>query len=295
MAVGERDPHTGHMTTGHEWNGIKELNTPVPRAVFLFLILTFAFAVVYWVLMPAWPLGRTYTKGLLGIDQRTIVAQKLEAAATDRSAWAARIEAADFAAIEADPALMRIVRETGRTLFGDNGAACHGRHAEGGSGKGYPSLVDAAWLWGGAPATVAETIRVGINAAHPDTRTSQMLAFGRDGTLDRAQILSVAAYVQSLSQPALASGAEAAAVAAGKEVFAANCVACHGEDGKGLTETGAPNLADGFWLYGGDRQSIFTTVYWGRQGVMPSWEHRLSALDRKILALYVLDLGGSKR
>ena len=73
MAVEERDPHTGYMTTGHEWNGIKELNTPVPRAVYFFLIVTALFAVVYWVLMPAWPLGLTYTKGLLGIDQRTIV------------------------------------------------------------------------------------------------------------------------------------------------------------------------------------------------------------------------------
>lgn len=293
MAIGERDPHTGHMTTGHEWNGIKELNTPVPRAVFFFLFLTAAFALVYWVLMPAWPTGRTYTKGLLGINERTTVAEKLAAASTERSAWTTRIEAEDFAAIEADPALMQIVRDTGRTLFGDNCAACHGRKAEG--GKGYPSLVDRAWLWGGDPATVAETIRVGINSTHPDTRASQMLAFGRDGTLDRKAILDVAAYVQSLSHPALAKGEEAGSVAAGKEVFAANCVACHGEDGKGKTEVGAPNLTDGFWIYGGDRQSIFTTIYWGRQGVMPTWEQRLSPLDRKILALYVLDLGKGKR
>lgn len=292
MAVGERDPHTGHMTTGHEWNGIKELNTPVPRAVFFFLILTATFAVIYWLLMPAWPIGRTYTKGLLGIDQRKIVAEKLHEAQSDRVAWTARIEAEDYAAIEADPALMRIVRETGKTLFGDNCAACHGRNAQG--GKGFPNLTDAAWLWGGAPETVAETIRVGINSAHPDTRTSQMLAFGRDGMLDRTAILNVAAYVQSLSDPALATGAESAAVAAGKEVFAANCVACHGENGKGMTETGAPDLTDGFWLYGGDRQSIFTTIFWGRQGVMPTWEQRLSPLDRKILTLYVLDLGARK-
>jgi cytochrome c oxidase cbb3-type subunit 3 len=293
MAIGERDPHTGHMTTGHEWNGIKELNTPVPRAVFFFLVLTFAFSLVYWVLMPSFPVGRTYMKGALGIDQRGTVAQKLEAASAERAAWTAKIESEDFAAIAADPALMRIVRETGKTLFGDNCAACHGRNAEG--GKGYPSLADAAWLWGGDAATVAETIRVGINSGHADARTSQMLAFGRDGTLDRAAIRSVAAYVQSLSNPALAKGDEAAAVATGKEVFAANCVACHGEDGKGSTEAGAPNLTDAFWIYGGDRQSIFTTIYGGRQGVMPSWEQRLSPLDRKILTLYVLDLGKGGR
>jgi cytochrome c oxidase cbb3-type subunit 3 len=292
MAVGERDPHTGHMTTGHEWGGIKELNTPIPRAVFFFLILTAAFSVICWLLMPTWPLGRTYTKGLLGIDQRTSVAASLREAASDRAIWAAKIEAADFATIEADPSLMRIVRETGRTLFGDNCSACHGRNAQG--GIGYPNLSDAAWLWGGEPEAVAETIRVGINSSHPDTRTSQMLAFGRDGMLDRAAILNVTAYVQSLSDPKLAAGEEGAAVAAGKEVFAANCVACHGENGKGMVETGAPDLTDSFWLYGGDRQSIFTSIFWGRQGVMPTWEQRLSPLDRKILTLYVLDLGAKR-
>ena len=81
MAVEERDPHSGYMTTGHEWNGIKELNTPVPRPVYFFLIVTALFAVVYWVLMPAWPLGVTYTKGLLGIDKRTTVNESLAQAA----------------------------------------------------------------------------------------------------------------------------------------------------------------------------------------------------------------------
>src|SRR5262245_55120318 len=78
MALEDRDPHTGYLTTGHEWNGITELNTPVPRIVYFFLIATALFAVVYWILMPAWPLGSTYTKGLLGIDQRTSVAAALK-------------------------------------------------------------------------------------------------------------------------------------------------------------------------------------------------------------------------
>ena len=86
MAVDERDPHTGYMTTGHEWNGIKELNTPVPRPVYFFLIVTALFAVVYWVLMPAWPLGVTYTKGLLGIDQRAIVSESLKAGRASNAA-----------------------------------------------------------------------------------------------------------------------------------------------------------------------------------------------------------------
>ena len=106
MAVEERDPYTGYMTTGHEWNGIKELNTPVPRPVYFFLIVTALFSVVYWVLMPAWPLGVTYTKGLLGIDQRNIVTESLKQAALERGVWTKRIEAESFKEIQADPRLM---------------------------------------------------------------------------------------------------------------------------------------------------------------------------------------------
>src|SRR5262249_18054824 len=137
MAVEERDPHTGYLTTGHEWNGITELNTPVPRAVYFFLILTALLSVVYWVLMPAWPIGSPYTKGLLGSDQRTVVAESLQQAALDRAAWADRIESAGFAEIQSNPGVMELVRQTGRALFGDNCAACHGREAKG--GKGFPS------------------------------------------------------------------------------------------------------------------------------------------------------------
>ncbi|HMR30277.1 MAG TPA: cytochrome-c oxidase, cbb3-type subunit III [Geminicoccaceae bacterium] len=287
MAVEERDPHTGYMTTGHEWNGIKELNTPVPRPVYFFLIVTTAFAVVYWLLMPAWPLGVTYTRGLLGIDQRRSVAEALDEAAAERAVWTQRIESADFAEIQADPQLTAIVRQTGRTLFGDNCSVCHGTHATG--GPGFPDLTSGSWLWGGEPEAIAETLRVGINATHPDTRTGQMLAFGKDGILPRADVEKVVTYVLSLSDPSI--GATPEQLDAGREVFLANCASCHGEDGKGMTDTGAPNLTDRFWIYGGDRQSIFTTVYGGRQGHMPSWEGRLSPLDRKILALYVLDLG----
>ena len=132
MAVEERDPHSGYMTTGHEWNGIKELNTPVPRPVYFFLIATALFCVVYWVLYPAWPLGVTYTKGLLGIDQRTTVSESLAQAALERSSWSKRIEAEGFKQIQADPRLMENVRQTGRTLFGDNCAPCHGSNAQGG-------------------------------------------------------------------------------------------------------------------------------------------------------------------
>jgi cytochrome c oxidase cbb3-type subunit 3 len=290
VAVEERDPHTGYLTTGHEWNGIKELNTPVPRAVYFFLVTTFLFSVGYWILMPAWPLGVSFTKGLLGIDQRETVTQSLQQAVLERSVWTKRIEAEDFAAIRADAGLMKVVRETGRTLFGDNCAACHGINAKG--SKGFPNLTTAAWLWGGSPEQIAETIRVGVNSGHPNARSSQMLAFGRDQVLKRDEIENVVAYVRSLSAPT--GGAQAKAVAAGRAVFAANCASCHGEEGKGNPELGAPDLTDTIWLYGGDEASVYATVWGGRQGHMPSWESRLTALDRKILTLYVADLRAVK-
>jgi cytochrome c oxidase cbb3-type subunit 3 len=217
------------------------------------------------------------------------VAVSLEQAAARRSVWTSRIDKEDPAAILADAGLMADVRATGHALFGNNCAVCHGVAATG--GPGFPDLVDKAWLWGGTADAIQETIRVGINADHPDTRVSQMQAFGRDGMLEREAILDVVAYVRSLSHPELASGPEAQKVAAGREVFAANCVACHGDDAKGNTEMGAPNLTDSFWLYGGDEDSVYRTVYGGRQGHMPSWEKRLTPTERKILGLYVLDLG----
>jgi cytochrome c oxidase cbb3-type subunit III len=286
MSLGERDSFSGYLTTGHEWNGITELNTPVPRAVYFFLIAAALFSLGYWVLMPAWPIGSTYTKGLLGIDQRAIVAGSLKQASLDRAVWTSRIETADFATIEGDPRLMALVRQVGRTVFGDNCAACHGRDAKG--GKGFPNLTTSSWLWSGTPDGIAETIRVGINSGHADSRVAQMPAFGRDGVLPRADVDSVVAYVRSLSSPAPV--AAKAQIEVGRAVFAANCVPCHGESGAGNPEVGGPNLADKFWIYGDDLQSVFTSVWGGRQGHMPTWEARLPLVDRKILALYLVDL-----
>lgn len=286
MSVGERDPHTGHMTTGHEWNGIKELNTPVPKPVWFFLAATFSFAVVYWVLMPAWPYGVNYTRGMLGIDQREIVAESVETAALQRAQWGERIVASSFEEIQADPQLMSLVRENGPALFGDNCAVCHGTGAKG--GPGYPNLAEAPWLWGGDEATLMETLRVGINSSHPETRYAQMLAFGRDKMLERADVTRVADYVRSLSQPEPVLDAEARA--AGEQLFADNCAGCHGVDARGSTDTGAPDLTDAFSIYGGDAAAIRASVHGGRQGQMPAWEGKLSELQRKLLALYVLDL-----
>jgi len=288
MTVEQRDDHTGYLTTGHEWNGITELNTPVPRPVYFFLAATFLFAVGYWILMPAWPTGVSYTRGLLGIDQRNDVRQSLEQAAAARSAWTRQIEDKPFAEAAADPRLMNDVRLTGHRLFADNCAACHGQDAKG--GRGFPNLTTTSWLWGGTPEAIAETIRVGINSVHPESRVSQMPAFGHDGMIPAADIGKVAAFVRSLSEPSVLKEAKPEDISAGKTLFATNCVACHGEQAKGNRDMGAPDLTDRDWIYGGDPETILTTLWAGRQGHMPTWESRLSKLDRKILGLYIVDL-----
>ncbi|TJW01959.1 MAG: cytochrome-c oxidase, cbb3-type subunit III [Mesorhizobium sp.] len=289
MDVGRRDPVTGRTTTGHEWNGIEELNTPVPKVVLFFLAIGALFCLGYWLLMPAWPLGSTYTKGLLGNDQRRIVDQEVATAKAQRAAWLDKIQALDFAAIKSDPVLMQDVTKAGHVLFSDNCAACHGIKATG--GPGFPDLTAKSWLWGGESEKIAETIGIGINSTNDDTRVSQMLAFGRDGILDRQKITDVVAYVCSLSMPDAGS---AESIEAGREVFAGNCVACHGKDAKGMHEQGAPDLTDSHWIYGGTLQDVYSTVYSGRQGHMPNWNARLTPAEIKLLALYVGQLGQAK-
>jgi cytochrome c oxidase cbb3-type subunit 3 len=288
MSVGERDPFTGHQTTGHEWNGIKELNTPVPKPVYFFLITMGIFALVWTLLMPSWPYGTGYFKGLLGVDQKQAVAKSIEEATAERANWMTRIEKEDLAQIQSDPDLMHIVRENGRTLFGDNCAACHGANAKG--NKGFPNIAQAPMLWGDDPETVLQTVAVGINGTDPNTRVSQMLAFGRQGTLTLDQVSLLAGFVKSLSDPAAVTDKNKEDIVKGKDLFATNCVACHGNDAKGLVESGAPNLTDDYWIYGGSRDDIYQTIFSGRQGHMPSWGARLTPAQIKIIALYILDL-----
>ncbi len=290
MAVEERDPLTGHLTTGHEWNGIKELNTPVPKPVYFFLSLAFLVSVGYWIFLPAWPLGRTYTKGLLAYDQHQDLRDKIEKAAERQVAWKSAVEQKTFEEILADPALMTQVREVGHALFGDNCAVCHGVHATG--NPGFPNLAAGTLNWGEAPEAFQETIRIGINSQHPESRTAQMPAFGRDGILDRAQIETVSAFVRQIG----VSGLEQATAthADGAQVFQDNCAACHGEKAEGNPDLGVPNLGDGYWLYGGDAQSVYTSIAQGRQGHMPTWEARIKPVDVKVLAAYLADLRGEK-
>lgn len=285
MSVEERDPLTGHKTTGHEWNGITELNTRVPRAVWWAIGITHVWALIIWILLPSWPLITTYTKGLLGVDQRELVQGEIQAGQRYRAYWEANLGAASLDKIRGEQALMDVVVASAPTLWGDNCAACHGMLGVG--GPGFPSLTDDAWLWGGSDEAVLESIRVGINATHPDTRVSEMLAFGQLDVLTRDQIRAVAAYVQSLSGLA---DPDPEVRAEGQTIFEVNCASCHGDDATGMNEVGAPNLTDAFWIYGGSDEAIFTSIHDGRRGWMPAWEGRLSEAQNKILALYLLDI-----
>jgi cytochrome c oxidase cbb3-type subunit 3 len=285
MPVGERDPHTGIHTTGHEWSGITELDTPIPRAVKIFYALAFAIGLSMWILLPTWPLLTTYTPGLLGFSQRDFVQDQLAEAVDQRAGWVDRFARLDLTENGDDPELRDIAIRTGETLFIDNCAVCHGWDASG--GPGFPDLRDGAWLWGGTAEDIHETLRVGINSQHDETRLGQMPAFGRDQILERADIRALVAYVRHLAG---LEQAEAEALEAGEPLFAENCASCHGEDAKGDVTLGAPNLIDDFWIYGGDRESVYRTLFGGRQGHMPHWGDRLSPVQLKVLALYVRSL-----
>jgi cytochrome c oxidase cbb3-type subunit 3 len=277
-------------TTGHEWDGIHELNKPLPKWWLWTFYATIVWAIVYWLLMPAWPLVSTYTKGLLGYSQRERVAEQLEAAKAAQAVYRQQIAKSDLDAITANPDLLSFALAGGEAAFGDNCAPCHGRGAQG--GFGYPNLRDDDWLWGGTLAAIHQTITHGIRANDPETRSpgAQMPAFGKMGVLQEPQIVDVAEYVLSLS--GRADDKEAAE--RGRKIFASTCAPCHGPEGKGNQAIGAPNLTDELWLYGGNRATIMNTIRGGRGGVMPAWGGRLDPETIKELAIYVHSLGGGQ-
>ena len=286
---GETDHVTGTTTTGHEWDGIKELNTPLPRWWILTFYACIVWAIGYWIVYPAWPLLWSNTTGILGYSSRADVAVELANLEKIRGEKMVALAAAPLADIEKDPALLALARARGKTVFGDNCAPCHGSGAAG--AKGFPNLNDDDWLWGGSLDQIMQTIQFGARSGHAKAHEGQMLAFGRDAILKKDEIVTVANYVRSLSGLSTAPGFNAAA---GKKIFAENCVSCHGEDGKGNQEVGAPNLTDQIWLYGSDEATVVETITNGRAGVMPAWADRLDPVTIKALAVFVHSLGGGK-
>jgi cytochrome c oxidase cbb3-type subunit 3 len=287
---GHVDQISGQTTTGHEWDGIRELNTPLPRWWLWLFYLTIAFSVVYWFLYPAWPLVTGYSGGVLGYTNRTRVAAEVAAGQAARAEGAAGLDKATVDEIEKDPKLLEVALAQGKAAFGDNCAPCHG---SGGQGqKGYPNLTAGRWLWGGTLDQIQATITHGIRyASDADTHTSAMPAFGRDGILKADQISQVANYVRTLDKLEPEKGVD---LAAGKKIFADNCAVCHGEDGKGNLEMGAPNLTTKVWLYGADIHDLVYTITNARNSVMPAWGGRLDPVTIKSLDLYVHSLGGGQ-
>lgn len=289
MSERERDEHSGVETTGHEWDGIKELDNPLPRWWLWVFYGSIVVAVIYWILMPAWPGLKGYTPGLMKQSDRVDVVEQLNALQTQRSQGETLLMSASLEQIEASPELQAHALAVGQSVFGDNCATCHG--AGGGGAKGYPNLRDDVWLWGGTLPEIEQTIRIGVRSSHPETRISMMPAFGRDGMLTNAQIADLAEYVVALS----GREADAAAVGRARQLYADNCVACHAPNGTGDRAQGAPNLTDREWLYGSDRESIRGQLHNGRNGVMPSWEGRFSPAVIKALAVYVhVNAGGGE-
>ena len=283
------DQVTGKTTTGHEWDGIKELNTPLPRWWVITFYLCIVWAIGYWFVYPAWPLLWSNTTGFLHYSSRAEVAVELANLEKIRGDKMVALGAASLADIEKDPALLALARARGKTVFGDNCAPCHGSGAAG--AKGYPNLNDDDLLWGGTLDQIMQTIQFGARSGHAQAHEGQMLAFGKDGTLKKDQIVTVANYVRSLSGLSTRQGYDASE---GAKIFAENCVLCHGDTAKGNQELGAPNLTDKIWLYGSDEATIIETVTNGRSGVMPAWAGRLDPATIKAMAVYVHSLGGGK-
>lgn len=284
----EIDNVTGVETTGHTWDGIKELNNPAPRWWLIVFYISVIWSIGYWVVYPAWPTlsgdgERGGTEGTMGWTQYDQLKEQQAEIRARKSAYLERFENASFAEIRADEELYAFAVAGGAAAFKDNCATCHGT---GGAGSaGYPNLNDDDWLWGGDVDSIHETIRVGIRSPHEETRLSEMPPFG--DMLSGEEIADVADHVLALSGRAEDSEA-------GAQVFADNCASCHGENGLGDSALGAPNLADAIWFYGSEKGDIMSQVRKPKHGVMPTWEARLDANTIRQLAIYVHSLGGGE-
>lgn len=284
------DAATGTPTVGHEWDGIEELDTPMPRWWLYILYATIVFAVIYVVLYPAIPLANSATKGTLGWSSVGELAKEQNDDRARKGPILTAIATTPIEQLAAKPALLRAAQEGGRAAFKINCVQCHGAGAAG--SKGYPNLNDDDWLWGGDLTAIEQTLVHGIRQPGDDaTRLSQMPAFGKDGLLTAPQIEEVVSYVRTLSRQEPTT----AASTRGQALFAANCAACHGDNAKGNREVGAPNLTDAIWLYGGDRASLTHTIVNARYGIMPAWNIRLDPVTTKMLATYVHSLGGGEK
>lgn len=280
----EKDAVTGEYTTGHEWDGIKELNTPLPKWWVYVFWATIVWAVGYWVVYPAWPSLAAYTPGAFGYSSRAELDAEMAAVRESRQVWLGKFEELSVEEIAKTPDLLKYAMVGGKSMFNENCAPCHGF---GGAGAyGYPTLADDEWIWGGTLDEIKTTIAHGIRNGNDESRQSEMPPFA-DGILSPEQISAVADYALSLS----GGGQEAGQ---GRQLFEENCAACHGEKGEGQPALGAPALNDAIWLYKGGKEGVVQQVATPKHGSMPAWAGRLDETTIKQLAVYVHSLGGGK-
>ncbi len=281
------DEVTGVETTGHEWDGIRELNNPMPRWWLWTFYGTILWAFGYMILYPAWPLITSATPGLLGYSSRGELSRDLDRVAQERAQLTQAVRDASLPEIIADEKLRTFAVAGGMAAYRINCSQCHGSGAQGSAG--YPNLNDDDWVWGGDIESIHHTIAHGVrDKLDPDTRLSEMPAFV--GLLSASEVLQTAAYVRSLS----GLEADPDKAAAGESHYADNCAVCHGVGGEGGKDFGAPNLSDALWLYGSSEAEIARQIQSPRHGVMPAWRHRLSEDTVKKLAVFVHSLGGGE-
>lgn len=285
----EKDAITGTEIRSHEWDGIQEMDNPLPRWWLYVLYATIAISAVYFLLYPAIPGLTGYTKGLLGYTERQALDADLAAHRQSQAVYLDRIAKATPAQIREDADLLNFALAGGKSAFADNCAPCH---AAGGAGRaGYPNLADDDWLWGGSLDAIQTTLLHGVRwAQDDDSRASEMPRFIGDEILTTEQVADVTQYVLSLVNRA----EDPKAVARGAPIYAEQCVACHGAKGEGNQELGAPRLSNDIWLYEGTPEALAAQIGNPQHGVMPAWVGRLDESTIKMLTVYVHSLGGGQ-
>ncbi len=306
----KNEPKKDVGTTGHVWDGIEELNNPLPRWWVWVFYLCILYAIGYTIAYPAWPLLTGATPGVLGTSTRADVAAEIKQFDDANAPTKAALVAADLPAIGDDAALNDYALKAGKAVFNTNCVQCHGREGGGNKAGGYPTLSDNDWLWGGDIATIHATITHGVrNTVDPEARNVgvYMPAWSETATGPLAEAASAQFTTEEIGQVVnyvlKISGqtADEAKATAGTVLYTENCAACHGEDGKGNRDLGSPNLTDAIWLYGGDAATLTATLVNGRAGVMPAWGYndtgiaaRMTEDEIRAVALYVHSLGGGE-
>jgi cytochrome c oxidase cbb3-type subunit 3 len=277
--------------TEHEWDGITESDNPDPSWLRITFYITVFFSLGYWLFYPSWPAPNE--SGILDWSSQKQLEEDLDKIKKIRNEYQVVFDKATFEEIINDAKLLNYGQLSGQSIFQNNCAVCHG--AGGGGNIGYPNLTAGAWLWGGKLEDIQQTITHGIRNGDPDSRDSQMAAFGRDKLLSKEDVELMAHYVMYLAKSESEKSQEKNLdIERANEVFQANCASCHGADGKGNYIVGAPNLTDAIWLYGADYNTIYDVIYNGRAGQMPYWKGKLTESEIKSVALYVHQLGGGE-